>query len=313
MTVVVADCDAHAASRGSGTEFIVAPCATDDAYLPWLTSLLDERDIGLAVSVNDHELSVWAHSRELDRFGRRVLRLRPETQSLVEDKLAMALALPDFGITSPRTWLASEMLINPPAMADGSRLLVKNRYGSGSAGVKETTTGEWAAAVADSTSAARNRRGEVVHGQSALDSLVVQEFVSGVEFGLDVVCDLKGEFASVLAREKHSMRHGETDQATTVEAAEFEPLARAIALAVPHAGLIDVDVLVDDDGCPWVIDVNPRFGGGYPFSHQAGADAPAAYLAWLTGRHVEPEWLSSQPGVRGAKFVSTAVVSSGWQ
>jgi carbamoyl-phosphate synthase large subunit len=47
--------------------------------------------------------------------------------------------------------------------------------------------------------------------------------------------------------------------------------------------------------------MNPRFGGGYPFSHEAGANAPAAIIAWLNGDEVEKEWLVSQEDVVSAK------------
>ena len=39
---------------------------------------------------------------------------------------------------------------------------------------------------------------------------------------------------------------------------------------------------------PYVIDMNARFGGGYPFSHLAGMDLPRAYVAWAEGKEAEP-------------------------
>ena len=126
--------------------------------------------------------------------------------------------------------------------------------------------------------------------------MIIQERIDGPEYGLDVVCDLHRDYAGVLARRKITMRAGETDRAESVAPGGLADVARRIAEAVPHAGTIDVDVMVAADDTPYVIDVNPRFGGGYPFSHLAGARIPDAYVAWAAGLPVAEEWLQPEIG-----------------
>jgi carbamoyl-phosphate synthase large subunit len=53
---------------------------------------------------------------------------------------------------------------------------------------------------------------------------------------------------------------------------------------------------------PWVLDVNPRFGGGYPFSHVAGADAPTFLLSSALGRAPDPSLLDYEVGVVAERF-----------
>jgi hypothetical protein len=50
-----------------------------------------------------------------------------------------------------------------------------------------------------------------------------------------------------------------------------------------------------------VLELNPRFGGGYPFSHAAGANLPAALVAWALGDVPAASWLTVRSDVASAK------------
>ena len=63
---------------------------------------------------------------------------------------------------------------------------------------------------------------------------------------------------------------------------------------------MDVDVFLVD-GKPYVLEMNARFGGGYPFSHMAGCDLPKAIVAWHNGKIVNEEELTAAAGEVGYK------------
>ncbi|KPK10980.1 MAG: hypothetical protein AMJ56_06965 [Anaerolineae bacterium SG8_19] len=48
--------------------------------------------------------------------------------------------------------------------------------------------------------------------------------------------------------------------------------------------------------------MNPRFGGGYPFSHIAGANLPAMLLAWANGNHPVACWHKVKTNIKAAKY-----------
>ena len=82
----------------------------------------------------------------------------------------------------------------------------------------------------------------------------------------------------------------------TVEDQRLERLGEIIGRRLRHVGSLDCDLMMTESG-PQVIDLNPRIGGGYPFSHLAGANLPAALIAWANGEEADPAWFKPQPGV----------------
>lgn len=305
--VLVVDADPQSPSRQVADTFLVSPPVVSDEYDEWLESTLTDEDVGLAVSLNDFELSRWAQLGTEFTSADRLIRLQPDIQRVVEDKLLMARALREHGIRVPEIQTAAATLELLGGLSD-REVVTKGRFGSASRGLRMATLAELPEAVAAARREVTDASGRAVSASDSLglELLVVQHRVRGDEYGLDVVSDLAGVHATVLARRKIAMRAGETDRALSVDPEPFKELGVQLSQAIPHCGSIDVDVLVDADGNQWVIDVNPRFGGGYPFSHLAGADLPAAYVAWMVGTLPNPSWLVSTPGVVSSKYVGVA-------
>ncbi|MGD0552243.1 MAG: ATP-grasp domain-containing protein [Sedimentisphaerales bacterium] len=117
---------------------------------------------------------------------------------------------------------------------------------------------------------------------------VIQQFASGEEYGYDLFCDGDFKPVSVFCKRKIAMRAGETDKAVSVNDKKLMDLGVKIAQAFPVFGPADADVKMGKNG-PMLLEVNPRFGGGYPCSHLCGADFPAKLIALCKGQKLSPD------------------------
>ena len=67
----------------------------------------------------------------------------------------------------------------------------------------------------------------------------------------------------------------------------------AVGKALGHIGNLDMDVFVTEDAV-YVLELNARFGGGYPFSHLAGVNLPKAIIKWLSGEALTDELVCTE-------------------
>jgi carbamoyl-phosphate synthase large subunit len=307
--VAVTESDPTSSSASYGDIARRLPRYEDPAYGPALLDLVEELRPKLFISVNDYEL-MHLHVRtdlaeQLRRRGVLVPGIAREWQLGVADKLLMSRLLEDIGVPTPRTVTGADREGIGRLIAEADELVIKHRFGSGSSGlalVKSTGVDE---AVAAAVRSAPRSSGE----PATAEDVIVQKRLLGVEYGVDFVGSLRtpGTLDAVLARRKLRMRAGETDKAVTVAPGPFLRSAELIAQASGLSGLIDVDVFLDEDEPPTVIDVNPRFGGGYPFVHLAGADVPRHYLAQAFSVPDDERWQSYTTGVTAAKYESVRV------
>src|SRR5699024_5594074 len=104
-----------------------------------------------------------------------------------------------------------------------------------------------------------------------------------------------------LVRRKDRIRTGDPEDATAVTPEDFTAAMAAPGDLLKPVGPIDVDFREAADGTPLIIDVKPRFGGGYPFCHLAGADLPAHMVRSLAGLDHDPSLLSCRIGIKSAR------------
>ncbi|WP_167199874.1 ATP-grasp domain-containing protein [Brevibacterium pigmentatum] len=307
--VVVTENDETSSSATYGDIGRIMPKYSDPAYETALLDLIVDLEPQLFISVNDYELLHLHVNTDLaDRMrqlGVLVPGVSAEWQRGCVDKLRMAQMLTAIGVRTAPTVTGGDGAGLSALAAYTDDVVVKHRFGSGSSGLAIVSAARAEEAVAESLLSAPAQSG----GEPTADDVVIQPKLSGTEHGVDIVGALHapGDLAAVLARRKLRMRAGETDKAVTVDPAPFVANSALIAKAAGLTGLIDVDMFLDGEGRSTVIDINPRFGGGYPFVHLAGADVPLYYLAQAMGRDDGFEWSRYEPGVVSAKYESIRV------
>jgi len=123
---------------------------------------------------------------------------------------------------------------------------------------------------------------------SYIPGMLIQQFVYGDSYDLEVLADLEQRVLQVVPWRRLFSQAGETQHAVTVEAPELLEMGEGLAKTVGLIGPMDVDLIRGPDGKTWVIELNLRFGGGYPVSHLAGADFPGMIVEMFRGYHPKP-------------------------
>jgi carbamoyl-phosphate synthase large subunit len=107
---------------------------------------------------------------------------------------------------------------------------------------------------------------------------IVQEVANGKEFTVNVYVSRSGECICAVPHWRMEVRAGEVSKGVTVKDRRLMDLACQVAEALPGAyGPLNIQCFMSDSGAIRIIEINARFGGGYPLAHRAGA----RFTDWL--------------------------------
>lgn len=307
--VLACDSSSNAPALREADRHFIVPRFEQPEYVAELLAVCKEHAVRLLCSSNDLELGALSeHAARFRAVGTIPVIASTATIAICQDKWATFHWLRWCGLDTPATYRS--LADARAALGQGHAafpLLIKPRFGSSSIGV-EMIENDRELALAHEWAQVQLRRTILARWAKidAANCLLIQQYVHGQEYGMDIVNDLNGRHVCTLARRKLVMRAGNTDRAVTVADPGLDRIGAVIGRRLGHLGGLDCDVIKTERGCS-VLDLNPRFGGGYPFSHLAGANLPAALIAWASGAEPDPTWLRATPGILSARYDGVAV------
>ncbi len=135
---------------------------------------------------------------------------------------------------------------------------------------------------------------------------IIQQFIEGDEYTIDVCCDFNSKPITVVPRQRISVRAGEIQKGKTVKDAEIINKAKDIVAKLKPCGHITIQCIKNKDGV-FFTEINPRFGGGAPMSISAGANSIENLVRLKLGEELEysENW---QENMLFSRFDDTVVI-----
>lgn len=281
---------------------VISPLIYDENYIPFLLNYCKENKIDILISLFDIDLLVLAENKaKFEAIGTKVIVSESEFIEICNDKWKTYLFLKENGFNVPKTYLTLQDVIL--ALDKGEityPVIVKPRFGCGSIAMS-IAEDEMALLYYFRRNTRTISRSYLRFESAAVDEKIIyQEFLKGQEYGADIINDLDGNYCNSILKRKIAMRAGETDIAELVEDETIRKETERLGKLTGHIANMDCDIFIVD-GKPYVLEMNARFGGGYPFSHENGCNLPQAIVNWVNNEEVPEEMLEAEVGHRGYK------------
>jgi lipopolysaccharide/colanic/teichoic acid biosynthesis glycosyltransferase/glutathione synthase/RimK-type ligase-like ATP-grasp enzyme len=247
------------------------PPILSSEYVGALLDFVEKDGIRLIVPTIDTELAILAESSE--QFLAKGCVVLVSAKKLVEvagDKWLTVNTFGKAGIATPRSWLADKYdQGNLP-----SALFVKPRNGSASQDAHAIDRSELASVL------------------PTVPNAIIQERLVGPEITIDALLDLDGRPIHFVPRRRIRTMSGESIQGVTIDDSELRAWVLRIldiASELGGRGPLTLQAFLTADG-PVLIEVNPRFGGGFPLTQAAGGCYPEWLLSSLEHERLEPRF-----------------------
>jgi HAD superfamily hydrolase (TIGR01549 family) len=259
----------------------------DPGYIQNLLDICVADRIDLLIPTIDTDLLVLAENKEkFEAIGTRVMISDPDKIRICRDKNNTSQFFVDCGLHAPMP------VNNWKEYKSGFPAFIKPKDGSSSINAFKVENEEEL---------------EVYAGQ--VEDYIVQPFVSGKEYTIDIFCDWNGNPISIVPRERLQVRAGEVLKTQICMDQTMIEESKALCKAFKPCGPMTVQLIRDDTGIDWYIEINPRFGGGAPLSMKAGARSAEAILKLMDGEKIEEHRIAD--GAIYSRFDQSVCITEG--
>ena len=292
---------------------LITPGIYDNSYIQNLLTYCSENKIDMIVPCFDIDLPVLAKSKHLFKNqGIEVIVSDYEVTQICNDKWKTFQLLNSLDISTPDSCLSiDECKVKLDNGELKFPLIIKPRWGMGSIGIYQVDN------KVELKVLYKKVKKDILNSYLSFEStqdlekcVIIQQKIDGTEFGLDVFNDLNGNFLACISKKKISMRAGETDIAETLEDSKLFDIGKSLSESLHHTANLDVDCIKVGESY-FVLDLNCRFGGQYPFAHLAGVNFPKALINMVKGIAVDQNLLIASPGIKGFKDLIPMIYKNG--
>lgn len=262
LTIIGADITSTAPALFFCDETQIVCKIKEPEYIPQLLKICEEESVDCLIPTIDTELLLLAENKEkFESIGTKVLISAPEKVKICRDKRYTADYFISLGLKSPLP------VDDVEKYNSGYPAFIKPKDGSSSIDAYRVNCEE------DLN----------VYAQRIKD-YIIQPFISGREFTIDVFCDYEGNPVFITPRERLAVRAGEVLKTRICQDDQMIEEMKTLIADYKPCGQITVQLIRDGKtGDNYYIEINPRFGGGAPLSIKAGADSAKAVLRMLKG------------------------------
>ncbi len=236
-------------------------------YINQLVEICREDNINLLIPTIDTDLLIISQNKDkFESVGTKVMVSAPDKVLICRDKNNTSQFFVNCGLHAPipvNDW---------KKYSSGYPAFIKPKDGSSSINAFKVKNEEEL---------------EIYAGQ--IEDYIIQPFVSGTEYTIDIFCDWDGEAVSIVPRERMQVRAGEVLKTKICLDKTMIDEAKVLCNAFKPCGPMTVQLIRDAQGIDWFIEINPRYGGGAPLSMKAGARSAETVLKLMDGEEPERE------------------------
>lgn len=270
---------------------VTIPHASSPNFIPCVLDLCAAEGVSVVFPIIDEELQVFAdHCDDFAKAGVTLVTNAPDVVRISKDKYETYLFCKTHDILAPETFLPHERSKLSSAKFP---LIVKPRAGRGSRAVFKT----------------ENMK-QLDFFREYVANPVVQEFIEGTEYTIDILTTFEGEVLSVVPRERIETKAGMSVKGRTVKDGRLIGYGKRIAETVrlfPRGNI----QCIDDGGDTYLVEINPKFAATLPFTVRAGVNMPLLILKMCLGKHIRRRIDDFEDGLMMLRYWQEVYIPNG--
>ncbi len=245
----------------------IVPRLNNKDFIPTIIDICKKESISLIVPTIDTELEIYAKNKKLieKETGTKVMVCDEDIISIIRDKIKTNSYLKLNGFDVPRVITEKDIKNKNYSFP----LFIKPLDGSSSINAFKIENFD-----------------ELMFFKSYVPNPIIQEFVDGTEYCVDVFSDLDSNIITVVPKLRLAHRSGEITKAKIIKDREIIELGKKLAKTLNAQGEINFDCIKTDNGIK-IIEINARFAGGAPISFKSGANSAEKIYRCLLGEKIE--------------------------